>query len=697
MSNSLSVVTGAAGLLGSYITEVLMQRGLPVRALARPSSELSFLRRLNVETRLGDLTDAAFARDAIEGAAIVYHCAGRITNWGPWDDFDRGNIRVTQNVADAVRHHHVPRLVHVSSMAVYGHPVFGSELLTEDEPLGQRPWSYDYYNRSKIAAEEIVAPLGPTATIVRPTWFYGPRDHAFVPRVLRRLKKRAVWIIGSRENQLNGLYVTDLAEACVAAGTVPMAAGQSYNLCNEGGMTQQELYDILCDGFDLPRVRRRVPLKVAHHFAHLVESAARVRRQQEPPSISRHALSVLARPARFSAAKARQELGWKPSVHHVDGLKKTIDWIKRGEPSDELVIAQASSAEAPRTVMKVSVLGAGAIGCWFGGRLAQRCPELDVTLFARGSHGDQLRRSGELVLREGAQTQRIPVRLAEQIEELAGSDLVLLTVKSQATREAISTAAPHLGDALVVSIQNGINQNVLSEFVSQDRLVMGMTASNMAIIDPGTVDLQRDGPTVVGPASPELSLTGTQRAAGLLRESGMRIIEEQNLLGAQYNKMVFNALGCASALSASNIISEGILDKAWRREVAWPLHNECTAIIESAGIRLARTASLSDVQRFRRLLRLLDNPLSGPVIKLIAGAFFNARPILFSVRVDLENGKPTEIESLNGQFVRLAHDRGREAPYNRLVVSLVRELEGRPNPQFFDRSEVIEAFRRLSR
>lgn len=338
MPERLTVVTGASGLLGSYITELLAARGQRVRALCRTTSDTALLNKLGVEVVQGDLADADYTRAAVEGAELVYHCAGRITNWGPWDDFEKGNILATENVVSACRAHDVPRLVHVSSMAVYGHPSSKAQWLTEDEPLGQNLWSFDYYNRSKIAADRMVSEMGDRATIVRPTWFYGPRDQAFVPRVLRALRKGAVWVIGSRENQLNGLYVTDLAEACVLAGEKEVAAGQAYNLCNQQGITQQELFDILCDAFDLPRVRRRVPLRVAHHFAHAVETFARLTGRKDPPSISRHALSVLARPARFSNAKAREQLDWKPSITHPDGLARTIEWIQRGEHLDELVI-----------------------------------------------------------------------------------------------------------------------------------------------------------------------------------------------------------------------------------------------------------------------------------------------------------------------------------------------------------------------
>ena len=345
--------------------------------------------------------------------------------------------------------------------------------------------------------------------------------------------------------------------------------------------------------------------------------------------------------------------------------------------------------------MKVSILGAGAIGSWYGGRLAYHCPDIEVLFFARGDHGDHLRRTGKVTLRHAKKCHQVDVTLADDIAELQGSDVVLLAVKSQATTAAMESALPYLGDAVLVSIQNGINQTTLANYVREDRLVMGMTATNMAIVEPGTVDLQRDGPTVIGPPHKNVPMKNTWLASEVLSKSRMRIVVEANVLGAQYNKLAFNALGCASALSASNIISEGILNDAWRAAIAWPLHDECTSILDSAGIQVTRTASLSDVTRFRRLLRLLDRPVAGAVVKFVAQSFFNPRPILFSVRVDLQHGKPTEVDSLNGQFVRLADQIGCRAPYNRKVVELVHQLEGQGPGSFLTRDEVVAQFARL--
>ncbi|MFG0253807.1 MAG: NAD-dependent epimerase/dehydratase family protein, partial [Rhodopirellula sp. JB053] len=342
-------VTGATGLLGGYIVETLISRGTPVRAIVRNGSDTRLLEKLDVSLTRGDLADEEFTHHAITDADVVYHCAGRTTNWGPWEDFQQGNVEATQNVANACQHHGVARLVHVSSIAVYGHPPLTSGLIDENASLGQNLWSHDHYNNSKIAAENAVSQLGDRATVVRPTWFYGPRDRVFIPRVVSTLRKKAAWILGKRDQKLNGLYVTDVADACVEAAMRDEAAGKAYNLCNHDGISQQELFDILCEAFDCPRVRRRIPLGVARAYAHFVETTARLKRQASPPPISRHSLSVLSRPLIFSNQQAQRDLDWQPKVNHREGLARTIKWIRRGSPPDETSTATPMLTETDGT------------------------------------------------------------------------------------------------------------------------------------------------------------------------------------------------------------------------------------------------------------------------------------------------------------------------------------------------------------
>ena len=122
MSAKLNVLTGATGLLGSHIAEQLVERGDKVRALVRPTSDTTFLRGLGAELVEGDLSDSASLRRAVAGADVVYHCAAKVGDWGAWRSFQSLVVDATANVLEACRQEGVGRVLHVSSITVYGHP-----------------------------------------------------------------------------------------------------------------------------------------------------------------------------------------------------------------------------------------------------------------------------------------------------------------------------------------------------------------------------------------------------------------------------------------------------------------------------------------------------------------------------------------------------------------------------------------------
>ena len=350
--------------------------------------------------------------------------------------------------------------------------------------------------------------------------------------------------------------------------------------------------------------------------------------------------------------------------------------------------------------MKISFLGAGAIGSMFGGLLKRDAPELDVLLVARGEHGRVVKERGAIELVGPWGTYNQPIAGSQDVADIAGSDIVVLTVKSQDTRPAIESALPYLGGAVVASIQNGINDHTLLELVPANRLVMGMTATNMNTLAPGRVNLQLDGPTIFGPPANEPLGRAVEQVVSVFRRincQGLSFLPHANVLGIRYNKLTINVLGSASSLSASNFITEALCDGPWRAAVGWPLIRECRRVYDAAGVRLEPIPGRSNIMRIEKLLRQLDTPVMGPIVRFGARRFYGNRPVLFSLLKDIERGKPTEVEYINGEIVRLAAENGVVAPANELVVRMVHELEARRDGTFFTREEVIERFARLPR
>jgi nucleoside-diphosphate-sugar epimerase len=333
LTNQLNVVTGATGLLGSHIAEHLRARGERVRALVRPTSDTTFLQQLGVELVVGDLNEPASLRRAVAGADVVYHCAARVGDWGPWRAFQREVIDATANLLDACGATGVGRVLHVSSIIVYGHPHLRGACFTEDEPLGQNLWMWDYYCQAKVRAEELCRQYRGELTIIRPSWIYGPRDRTTLPRVLKALDAGRVAIIGGGDNLLNIVYAGDVAEGAILAANHPEAKGQAYNLSSEGEITQHDFLDLLADELGRPRIRKQVSYQFAYWGGFLSEVIGRMIRLRRPPHLTRYAVALIGRSTRFSIAKAREQLGWQPRVGVREGVRRTLDWYRKTQPA----------------------------------------------------------------------------------------------------------------------------------------------------------------------------------------------------------------------------------------------------------------------------------------------------------------------------------------------------------------------------
>jgi len=322
---NLKLITGATGFLGSHIAEQLVNRQERVRALVRPSSDTRFLEKLNVEILSGDLNEPDSIRQALKSVDTVYHAAAFVGDWGPWRQFYSGTVETTRNLVEACRRSACPRILHVSSISVYGkQPAIRGEY-SEDLPTGQNHWIGDHYGRTKFLAEEQLKGYS-NYTIVRPSWVYGPRDYKALPRVFEALRAGRVRVIGSGVNPLNMVYATDVARGAILAANHPSVHAQAFHLCHHGECTQRDMIDILCDRLKLPPVRRNVSLSLAWCVASIAEMVYQLARRPHPPPVTRRALYMVGRPTQFSTARAARQLGWQPEVGIRDGLKITLDW-----------------------------------------------------------------------------------------------------------------------------------------------------------------------------------------------------------------------------------------------------------------------------------------------------------------------------------------------------------------------------------
>jgi 2-alkyl-3-oxoalkanoate reductase len=322
-------------LLGSHIVEQLVKRGRPVRALVRRSSDTAWLKGQGVELVYGDVTDKESLREAVRGAGCVYHAAARVGDWGPWDEFVAISIDGTRNVLDVVRELGTRRLVHISSISVFGHPEGDGRVIDETAPIGVNVFRWSYYTRAKVEAEKMVMEYhhkyNIPVTVVRPSWMYGPRDRASLPRMARMIRTGKIKLVGPGDNRMNVTYAGNVAECCILAADSSKSIGQVYSACSDGDITQKQFVDLLAGALGCPPVTRSVPFRVAYNVAFILEVFGHLFRTRKPPMITRYAIWLYGRRTFFTPQKARRELGWKSTVGYEEGVKLSVAWLREHE------------------------------------------------------------------------------------------------------------------------------------------------------------------------------------------------------------------------------------------------------------------------------------------------------------------------------------------------------------------------------
>jgi 2-alkyl-3-oxoalkanoate reductase len=323
ITGTRALVSGATGFLGGHLAQVLHGLGYRVRILVHKRNRIDHLLELGMEIVEGDLLDPASLIRAAAGQSVVFHTAGKVTDWGPSAEYFQVNTEGTRNVIAACRENGVGRLVHVSSLSVLGLPRTG-EVITEEAPY---PRSLpDPYSASKKAAELLVRAAngagGLATTVVRPGVIWGPGDITIVPRLADLLRRRQMILIGGGRNLLGLSHIESLARGLVLAAEAPRAAGQVYHMTDGEEITAREAVDALAAVMGVPEARFSLPYGVVYGVAALIEGAARLAGRQTPPRMTRYGVRLVACHCRYDIGRARRELGYQPEVTFREGIKQ---------------------------------------------------------------------------------------------------------------------------------------------------------------------------------------------------------------------------------------------------------------------------------------------------------------------------------------------------------------------------------------
>ncbi|MDD5502484.1 MAG: 2-dehydropantoate 2-reductase [Candidatus Thermoplasmatota archaeon] len=301
-------------------------------------------------------------------------------------------------------------------------------------------------------------------------------------------------------------------------------------------------------------------------------------------------------------------------------------------------------------IMRIAIVGAGAIGSLLGAFISRFC---DVVLVGRKEHVEAMNAAGLQV--SGITDRVFEVRAAKKIPD-EKFDLIIITTKAHDTEKAVlSIPAKLRSKVLFLSIQNGLtNFDALRKHVPEKNVLLGITAHGVTFIEPGHIEHAGKGETTIGTASP---------AAAKEYENEIALISE-----------MFNDAGLPCR------ISESITQDIWAKAVINSAINPLTAI---TGLR---NGEILEVEKLARLSESiakesaavadargikLPESITAKVIEVIQATAANKSSML----QDIERGKRTEIDSINGEISRIGKIHDVPTPYNDAVVALVKGIE----------------------
>jgi nucleoside-diphosphate-sugar epimerase len=324
------LLTGATGFLGFRTLEKLIEidEVTSIIATGRTIKQSHYLKHPKITYILGELSDKAFVEEITQDVEFVIHAAALSSPWGKYKEFEDANLRSQLNLINAIKRNKIVKYIYISTPSMYFDSTNRKDI-RENDPLPRK--FINAYSTTKRMAEIELINSGIPYVILRPRALTGRGDTVIMPRIISAHKKGRLKIIGNGKNIVDLTSVANAVDAILLSLKAEGAAlNQIYNITNGEPVNLWEKITYVLSLMNKQLPQKKIPYWLVLTIAQLMEWKSKITHMKEPV-LTKYGVGVLAKSMTLDISKARELLGYNPTVTTDEAIKEFINWYTENE------------------------------------------------------------------------------------------------------------------------------------------------------------------------------------------------------------------------------------------------------------------------------------------------------------------------------------------------------------------------------
>lgn len=324
------LLTGATGFLGFRTLEKLIEidEVTSIISTGRTIKQSHYLEHPKITYILGELSDKAFVEEITQDIEYVIHAAALSSPWGKYKEFEDANLRSQLNLINAIKGNKIVKYIYISTPSMYFDSTNRKDI-RENDPLPRK--FINAYSTTKRMAEIELINSGLPYVILRPRALTGRGDTIIMPRIISAHKKGRLKIIGNGKNIVDLTSVANAVDAILLSLKAEGAAlNQIYNITNGEPVNLWEKITYVLSLMNEQLPKKKIPYRLVLTIAQLMEWKSKITHMKEPV-LTKYGVGVLAKSMTLDISKARELLGYNPTVTTDEAIREFINWYTENE------------------------------------------------------------------------------------------------------------------------------------------------------------------------------------------------------------------------------------------------------------------------------------------------------------------------------------------------------------------------------